>query len=97
MTMILNFPCAKQTGTPTITGANTLDILSGRIREGLGRVLNFFRVPGRIKNLAVKDELTGQEIEVHIGVLFTRLTVNGRDYFFNRLTGRLDGTGMGCR
>jgi len=95
--MIINFPQSKQIGAPAISGATTLDILSGRIREGLGRVLNFLRVPGRIKNLAVKDELTGQEIEIKVGVLFTRLTVNGRDYFFNRLTGKFDGTGMGCR
>jgi len=97
MTTILNFPQSKSIGTSTVSGANVLEILYGRVREGLGRILNFLRVPGRIKNLAVKDELTGQEIEVHVGVLFTRLTVNGRDYFFNRLTGKFDGTGIGCR
>lgn len=96
MNMILNFPRTKTIGMPSVSGASRLDVLRGRMYEGLGRVLNFFRFPGVIKNLAVKDELTGQDIKVNVGVLYTRLTVNGRDYYINRLTGKLDGTGMGC-
>ena len=95
--MIINFPRTRKHETSSTSDATTLDILGGRFQETLGRILNYLRLPGRIKNLAVKDDLTGQEIEIHVGTLFTRLSVNGRDYYFHRLTGKFDGTGCGCR
>ena len=43
--------------------------------------------------MEVKDSLTGQEVAVSVEVLFVRLTVDGRDYYFDRLTGKYNGTG----
>ena len=77
-------------------GATLYDIFTGRLREALGRILNWLGVPGTIQDLKITDELTGQHIEIRVGLLFTRVSVNGRDYFFRRLSGRFDGTGMGC-
>jgi len=39
------------------------------------------------------DKITGQKVAVSIGDLFVRLSVDGRDYYFDRITGRFDGTG----
>jgi hypothetical protein len=77
-------------------GASWLTIQAYRIREATGKLLTRLRVPGAISNTVVEDTLTGQNIEVRVGALFTRISINGRDYYFNRLTGKFDGTGMGC-
>jgi hypothetical protein len=42
------------------------------------------------------DGVTGQKVAVSVGDLFVRLSIDGRDYYFDRLTGRFDGTGLGC-
>jgi len=81
----------------TEASASIWEILRGRVKEMVGRVLRFASVPGAIRESRIEDSLTGQEIEIRVGLLFTRISVNGRDYYFNRLTGRFDGTGMGCR
>ncbi len=51
--------------------------------------------------------VTGDRIRIRVDRRFTVLTVNSREYWFRRLTGRLDGTGytysdpnlglLGCR
>jgi hypothetical protein len=55
------------------------------------------RLPGAIRDSMVEDEATGQRIEVRVGRLFTRISINGRDFYFDRFSGRFDGTGTGCR
>ena len=74
-------------------GATKLDIMRSRAREGLGRLLNKFGVPGIIKPVEFTDEITKQHIAVAVDDLFLRVSVDGRDYYFDRLTGRIDGTG----
>jgi hypothetical protein len=53
-------------------------------------------MPGAIRDFHMKDELSGQEIDIAVTLLFTRISINGRDYYFDRLTGRFGGTGCGC-
>jgi len=91
--MIIRFPDAPK---GTKAGASKLDILKGRIRKTAGRLMNLLGLPGAINTVQIDDEVSGQTINVQVGDLFVRLTVNGRDYYFNRFTGRLDGTGSGC-
>lgn len=62
----------------------------------LGYLAARFGLPGIVRPFELRDELTGQRITLKVGLLFTRLTVNGRDYYFRRFSGRFDGTGMGC-
>jgi len=93
--MILTFPKAA-TGHAPHMGASRLVILLGRLRDVLGRTLNAIGAPGAIRPVALKDEVTGTDIQVSVSALFVRLSVNGRDYYFDRLSGRFDGTGMGC-
>lgn len=51
-------------------------------------------LPGAILPLDHYDELTGQRLQIRVSPYGTRICINGRDYHF-RLSGRLDGTGMG--
>lgn len=55
--------------------------------------MNSAGAPGAIREVDLKDALTGQEVSVTVGATYVRLTVNERDYYFDRLTGRFDGTG----
>lgn len=67
-----------------------------RWTERLGRILTRVCAPGFIAPVEIEDKTTGQHITVTVGPLFTCLSINGRDFFFRRLTGRYDGAGMGC-
>jgi len=78
-------------------GRSLLGYLRILVSECLGRLLNRLGVAGAVKPMKISDSLTGQKMEIRVGLLFTRISVNGRDYYFNRLSGRFDGTGMGCR
>ena len=68
-----------------------------RAQEYTGRILNALRVPGMVSHTVYDDPLTGEHIEVTITALFTVFSISGRDYYFRRIGGRFDGTGMGCR
>jgi hypothetical protein len=94
MTRILRFPTPP--AAPT-TGARWIDRWRGRCREAVGRLLRRLRVPGVIRACELTDAVTGQHVAVNVGTLYVRVTVDGRDYYFDRFTGRFDGTGMGCR
>ena len=83
-------------GTPSKLGASRLDIWRARAKLWICRVLNRVGVPGTIQDADINDSLTGNHIQVRVGVLFTKVSVNGRDYYFRRLSGQFDGTGMGC-
>lgn len=83
-------------GKPTECGASYGEILMGRIRRFIGLVMKNLRIPGAIGDTHITDSVTHQTIKVSVGTLFTRISVDGRDYYFDRITGKFDGTGMGC-
>lgn len=83
-------------GSPALTGASPWQILAGRARAWFGGLANRLGVPGFVRPLEFYDEVTGQGIAIAPGPLFTRITLNGRDYYFRRFSGRFDGTGFGC-
>jgi len=89
---VLQFP-TERTSHPARRGATLGNVAALRAREWLGHVANWFGIPGAIKPTEIRDSLTGQKITVTVGTFFLRLTVNGRDFYFNRLTGHYDGTG----
>ncbi len=89
---IVDFP-SHRVSHAVREGATTLDIARSRVRAGIGRVLNKFGVPAAIQPMEVTDEITKQHVAVAIDDLFVRVSVDGRDYYFDRLTGRFDGTG----
>ena len=91
----------QTSGAMPIEAAATYGRLNWRhwrsdIRARLGGLLNRMGVPGAIQPFEVHDGVTGQHIKVTVSSRFTVIQVNGRDYYFYRLTGRFDGTGMGC-
>lgn len=81
---------------PAKTGAGLWTIWKWRARILFDRILNRLGFPGTIQNAAIDDLVTGQKIRVSVGVLFTKISVDGRDYYFDRLSGRYDGSGSGC-
>ena len=89
---VLHFP-VERVVRPARGGATWLEIRAWRLRQWLGRMLNSFRAPGAIRDVEVQDALTGQRLAVSVGELFVCVNVNGRDYYFDRFTGRFDGTG----
>lgn len=89
---VLRFP-AERVARSARVGATRLEVLRGRFRQWLGRGLNRLGAPGAIRQMELKDQLTGQHLTVSVGELFVCMSVNGRDYYFDRLTGRFDGTG----
>ncbi len=68
--------------------------LRTRAIEAGHRLLNRLGVPGAIAPMTFRDELTGCTLEVRLGTYYTVLTVDGRDYYFHRVSGRFDGTGQ---
>ena len=94
--MIVNFPTRRERPVGTSSGANALDIWLRRMRGVLCRICNRVGVPGAIQDATIDDPLSGQHIEVAVQQDFVKLTVNGRDYYFDRISGKFDGTGMGC-
>jgi hypothetical protein len=92
MNAIVRFP-AERVPRAAAVGATRVDILKGRLRERLGRLLNRMGAPGVIRDMEVNDKAAGHTVAVAVGDLFVKLTVNGRDYYFDRVTGRFDGTG----
>jgi len=77
-------------------GANVTDITLWRIWELIGRGLNWLKLPAAVRETSIMDSVSGQTITIHSGVLYTRISVNGRDYYFDRITGKFGGTGSGC-
>ena len=47
-----------------------------------------------IRPFKYKDLVTGDKIEISISSVFTKLRINKREYFFEKETGKFDGTGM---
>ena len=76
--------------------ASYIQILQGRVRRLFGKILTSLRIPGTIRDFHINDPVSHQNMDIRVGDLFTKITVNGRDYYFHRFTGKFDGTGMGC-
>jgi hypothetical protein len=89
---VISFPSERVPRSAAV-GASRWHIWKGRCRELVGRTLSRLGLPGAIAEAEINDNLTGQQISVGVGPLYVRLSVNGRDYYFDRITGRFDGTG----
>lgn len=88
---ILNFP-----QPPVFTKRSWWRSLRWTVRESFYRLLQRLHVPGAIQDMRFHDVVSGQELEIRVGIFQTRMTINGRDYYFCRISGKLDGTGSGC-
>jgi hypothetical protein len=89
---VVDFP-SERVSRPARDGATAIDIARSRMRAGVGRLLNKLRMPAAIQPIEITDEITKQHVAVTVDGLFVRISIDGRDYYFDRLTGRFDGTG----
>ena len=65
------------------------------MRGLLGRLLNWLGWPGFVQETVYRSSKTADvEVLVRKTRLYTIVTVNGLDVYFDRLTGRIDGTGI---
>jgi len=69
--------------------------MGGRSSAIIAHVLNRLNVPGTVRDTYITDPLTGQNLEVRVGRLFMRISVDGRDYYFRRRARGCEATGAG--
>ena len=67
--------------------------IKDRIKVFIGQLLLKANVPGLIGDMVYDDIVTGDYIEVYCSPLAVLIKVNNRDYYFDRFTGKFDGTG----
>ena len=85
----------QQEATEPKGGATTFLIWFGRLKEAACRLLDWMHVPGFVRPLEINDPVSGHRIRISASHLFTVISINGRDYYFRRLSGKYDGTGSG--
>lgn len=87
---------SKELSSSVKYGASIFVILKSRLIQWVGGLFNKNSIPGFIQPINYRDPVSGYHIEIKITPLFTKLSVNGRDFYFKRFSGRFDGTGVGC-
>ena len=63
------------------------------VRRGIGRLANLAGLPGAVQAMTIDDAFAGK-VEIRVSPSFTVVSINGRDLYFWRLSGKFDGTGM---
>ncbi len=64
------------------------------VRLWLGKLLVVLGIPGVVVNQSYEAVNTRAKVRVHLGPLFSVVSVNGLDVYFHRLTGKIDGVGF---
>ncbi len=64
-----------------------------RAKEALGESLHRLGFPGRLRSLRLEDALVGQSIVIDATPAFTRVTVNGQQYYYRHLVWSNDPAG----
>lgn len=57
-----------------------------------GWVLELIHAPARIREFEFVDPVSGETVYLSTGKLYSKLFVNGQTFYFDRVTGRFDGT-----
>lgn len=78
---------------PVRDGASQSQNFFLKIQNTAGKILNKIGLPGIIKPTEITDNLSGTEIKIRTGNLFTIISVNEREFYFTRITGQFAGTG----
>jgi len=92
-----NFLPQERAGRAVVSGKRSPWLrFKDAFKAWLGTTLNHFGVPGGVRDVQFEDQVTGQRVQIRVGVLFTRISIDGRDYYFRRVSGKYDGSGMGC-
>jgi hypothetical protein len=64
------------------------------MRELLGMLINWLGWPGFVQETEYRAKSADVAVRVKRSRRYTTVTVNGVDVYFDRLTGRIDGTGI---
>jgi len=64
------------------------------VRLWVGRLLDMMGLPGIIARQTYDAGISHTKVRVHLGPLFSVVSVNGLDIYFHRLTGKIDGVGF---
>lgn len=64
-----------------------------RIKLLIGGILKKFKLPAFIQDAEINDSLSGYKIKIRTAKLSSIITINGRDFHFDRITGKFSGTG----
>jgi hypothetical protein len=67
-------------------------VVRSRIHSALGALLERVHAPARIREFEYVDQSTNQTIYLSTGARYSVLHVGDKRFFFDRLTGRFDGT-----
>lgn len=59
-----------------------------------GRVANGLGLPGFVRDCEYRSDLTGAHVTVRRSELYTIITINGLDVYFQRCSGAIDGVGF---
>jgi hypothetical protein len=87
MSRVTIFPLNRSAAHPTIMSpATTKRKFLDALKMKTGRLLNVCGVPGLVQGIIINDELTGRTISVTPHPLYTIINIDGRDYYFHRIT-----------
>lgn len=92
-TNVIRFPVTRAARPGSVAVRRRAQPKRGILRQWLRRRLFRARIPGAIQEIELRDSATGQWLSIWVGEYYVRLCVDGRDYYFDRLTGRFDGMG----
>ena len=68
--------------------------LPTRVADWIGCAMNWLGWPGFMQSCDYRATTAPVNVQVRVGRLLTRVSVNGVDVYFCRLTGRIDGIGL---
>lgn len=88
---------AQKEGRPAEMGATWWTKAKTVAMIHLGRFLHRLGVPGCVRDVELDDLVTGDHVEIRNSPLSVTITLNNRDYCFDRFTGRFVGTGHQVR
>lgn len=71
-----------------------MKLLKNFLREKVGWGLEKAKTPALVKEFEFVDLLTDETIYLSTGKTYTTLSVGSRQFYFDRLTGSLDGAGL---
>lgn len=93
--MLNIYKLEKNEPLPIKNGISSFTKYLSRVKFFIANILNRFKIPGLVEEIEYIDNITSQKISIKTKSLFTVISIDGRDYYFNRLSGKFDGTGSG--
>jgi len=73
-------------------GRPALSLMRSWMRHAVGAALELFHAPAKIKEFEYVDPSTNETVYLSTGARYSVLHVGDKRYFFERTTGRFDGT-----